>query len=217
MKTSDQINEICKALSSAQGDMKPAKKDSTNPHFKSKFSSFTSVWESIRQPLTQNGLTVLQDITTSPLEISVTTRLCHLSGQWIEFGPISITVASKNAHAVGSAVSYGKRYSLCAALGVVSHDDDIDCVEDDDGNAASESISPIKKNKEKEELITKEQVDEILEYLYNFEPISRKTMFDRILLGAGGKELAFMPASKFKSCMDFLEKELNKINTKEQG
>lgn len=129
MKTSDQFNELAKALSIAQSEMKPAIKDSINPAYKSRYSNISSVWEAIRGPITQNGLTILQDAVTGDKCVSVTTRIIHSSGQWIEFGPFTINLVKFDAHAMGSATSYARRYALCAAVGVVSDDDD-------DGNAA---------------------------------------------------------------------------------
>jgi hypothetical protein len=130
MRTSDAIESIAKAMCEAQRLMKPAIKDSVNPHFKSKYSDISSVWESIRDPLTSQGLTVWQDVTTEDGLVCITTRVVHSSGQWVEFGPLNIPLTKKDAHGVGSSVSYGKRYALCAALGVVSGD------EDDDGNGS---------------------------------------------------------------------------------
>jgi hypothetical protein len=129
MKTSEQIIEISKAMNLAQREMRPAIKDSTNPHFRSKYSDLASVMEAIREPIGNNGLSIWQDATLEESGVSVTTRIVHVSGQWVEFGPLTIPLGKKDAHAVGSACSYGKRYALCAALGVVSDDDD-------DGNKA---------------------------------------------------------------------------------
>lgn len=129
MKTSEAINEICDALSKAQGQFKAAKKESINPHFKSKYADLASVWDAVREPLAVNGLTVLQDVTTGEKSVSISTRVAHKSGQWIEFGPLSVPLSKNDAHGVGSAISYSKRYSLSSALGIASD-------EDDDGNHA---------------------------------------------------------------------------------
>jgi hypothetical protein len=127
MKTSENINEIAKALSVAQAEIKPASKDGANPHFKSKFSTLAAIWDCIRMPTTSQGLTILQDMNTEDKSsVSITTRVIHTSGQWIEFGPLSIPITKQDAQGVGSASSYGKRYALCAALGIVSSDDDDD-------------------------------------------------------------------------------------------
>lgn len=124
MKRSENIIEIAKAMNLAQKEMRPASKDSTNPHFRSKYSDLASVMEAIREPIGNNGLSILQEATLNENGVSVTTLILHNSGQWIELDPLTIPVGRRDAHSVGSACSYGKRYALCAALGVVSDDDD---------------------------------------------------------------------------------------------
>ncbi len=130
MRTSDQIDQLAPAFANAQGAINPAKKDSENPHFKSKYADLSSVWEACRQALVANGLFVTQDLENPGAAISVTTRITHVSGQWMEFGPLSIPMAKPDAHGAGSAASYGRRYALSAALGIVS--------DDDDGNGAAQ-------------------------------------------------------------------------------
>lgn len=124
MRTSDQINEIAAAMAAAQKDMRPALKDATNPAYKSKYADLASVWDACRGPLTTHQLAVLQDATMTEQSVSVLTRIVHASGQWFEFGPLVVPMARQDAHGVGSAISYAKRYGLSAAIGVVSDDDD---------------------------------------------------------------------------------------------
>lgn len=124
MKTSEQIDLISKAVSIAQGEMNPSSKSTINPYFKSTYSNLTQVWEAIREPLSKNNLSVFQDVISTTVGISVSTRVCHASGQWMEFGPLEITVLKKDAQSLGSATSYAKRYALCAAIGVVADEDD---------------------------------------------------------------------------------------------
>lgn len=169
MRTSDTIIEIAKAMNAAQIAMKPAIKDSTNPHFKSKYSDLASVMESIREPIGKAGLSVWQDATLDDQGVSVTTRIVHQSGEWVEFGPLTIPLGKKDAHGVGSAISYAKRYGLCAALGVVS--------DDDDGNAAVDSVAkkavkdvPILKK------ISDAQVDELRDILQDCSPEYQKSV-----------------------------------------
>lgn len=153
MKTSENIVEIAKAMNFAQKAMRPALKDATNPHFRSKYSDLASVMEAIREPIGNNGLSIWQDATFDENGVNITTRVVHVSGQWIEFGPLTIPVGKRDAHAVGSACSYGKRYALCAALGVVSD-------EDDDGNKASHVQDKKQKPAENDNKVTKEQAIE---------------------------------------------------------
>lgn len=135
MKKSDDIQEIAKALANAQKEIKPAAEDSVNPHFKSRYANLEAVWDAIRSPLGTNGLSILQDIATEDKRVLVTTTIIHISGQWIEFGPLGIPLTKTDAHGVGSAITYGKRYALCAAMGVVSG-------EDDDANEAIKPPKP---------------------------------------------------------------------------
>lgn len=128
MTTSDQINEIAAALSKAQGEMKPAAKDATNPHFKSKYADLAANVEAARGPMAKHGLSVVQEPTTTERGIAVATRLLHSSGQWIQFDPLTVPLSKADAHGVGSATTYARRYALGAALGIVA--------DDDDGNAA---------------------------------------------------------------------------------
>lgn len=132
MTTSPTINEIAGALAKAQAAIKPAIKDATNPHFKSRYADLTSVWDAIRGPLSANGIAAVQEAVTVDDGVAVMTRLIHSSGQWLEFGPLTVPAAKRDAHGVGSATSYAKRYALSAAVGVVSD-------EDDDDNAAAKS------------------------------------------------------------------------------
>ena len=129
MQTSEQINEIAAAMAAVQGEMKPALKDATNPHFKSKYADLSSVFEAIRGPLSKHGLTVWQDLGNDDRGVTVRTRIIHKSGQWVEFGPLAIPAGKQDAQGLGSAATYARRYGLSAALGVVA---DLD----DDGNAA---------------------------------------------------------------------------------
>ena len=220
MKTSENINEIAKAMSQAQKDMKPASKDGVNPHFKSKYFTFSSVWESIRQPLTNCGLTVWQDVITEEKSVSVITRVIHESGQWVEFGPLSIPLMKFDAQAIGSATSYAKRYSLCAAVGVVSDDDD-------DGEKAVEPMRKIysqsngekpsppayapkpaespKAVEEKVETISPAQSEE-LKLLKSTASQEVSLKVDRLLAERNLKNFKELPASGFDYMKDLLLK-----------
>ena len=128
MRTSETITKIADALVKAQSAMKPALKDSRNPHFNSRYADLASVWDAIREPLTSNGLSVIQMVGSNELEkTTLTTRVTHVSGEWIE-STWQIPVGKQDPQGLGSAISYARRYALASAIGVVQ--------DDDDGNAA---------------------------------------------------------------------------------
>ena len=110
--------------------MKGAVKDSANPFFKSKYADLASVVEAIRAAFSANGLSYIQTLEPSDKdEVRVETTLLHASGEWISCGVLSLPVSKADAQGYGSALTYARRYSLSAAVGVAP--------EDDDGNAAS--------------------------------------------------------------------------------
>jgi hypothetical protein len=194
MKTSNEINEISKAISQAQGEMRPASKSTVNPFFKSKYSTLAQVWDVIREPMAKHNLNVLQDVSSTDHGIAISTRICHASGQWIEFGPLEIPLNKKDAQSVGSATSYGKRYALSAAIGVVSE-------EDDDAEAA---MGRDDRKKESPKTLDKSQWTEFNKLLDQCDSEFQKKMRD-YLDSQGIKSLADMDEKLFdklkKSCV----------------
>lgn len=127
MMKSDQINELAAALAAAQRHIEGAAKDSTNPHFRSRYADLASVWAACREPLTEHGLSVVQTTHAVDNGVLLITTLMHTSGQWIA-GELPIGADWKNPQSVGSWITYARRYALAALVGV--------CPEDDDGEAA---------------------------------------------------------------------------------
>jgi hypothetical protein len=146
MNQSEQINELAAALAKAQSEIQPAIKDSTNPFFKSKYADLSSVWSACKTPLTKNGLSVLQTMEPRDGQLTLVTTLAHSSGQWIR-SFLPIISQKQDAQSIGSAITYMRRYSLAALVGVTTD-------EDDDGNAAVSAPT-------KHELITKAEADEL--------------------------------------------------------
>lgn len=124
MKTSDSIKQIAEALVSAQKEIKFAVKDSTNPHFKSKYANINSVIDAVKAPLNNNNIAILQSLSPSDDgKLHLTTRLIHSSGEWIEDTAVC-PLQKQDAQGLGSAVSYIRRYSLSAFLSLYSDTDD---------------------------------------------------------------------------------------------
>lgn len=128
---SEQINEIATALSKTQGEIKNAKMDTINPHFKSKYADLASVWDSCREPLSKNGLSITQVFIFMDGTYLETT-LMHTSGQWIS-SILPIQPVRNDPQGVGSAITYMRRYALSAIVGIAPEDDD-------DGNDSSRSL-----------------------------------------------------------------------------
>lgn len=123
------MTKIAAALVKAQGQIEGAKKDSHNPHFKSKYADLASVWDACRAALHANGLSVVQYGTLTEAGAALVTKLLHESGESVE-GVTPLLNTKGDMQGLGSAWTYARRYGLAAMVGV--------CPEDDDGNAASE-------------------------------------------------------------------------------
>lgn len=132
MKMSESIVELTKALSEFQGNVKQPEKDSVNPHFKSKYTSLDGIVKAIHESAPKYGLSFVQMPMNDESGIGIVTTIFHQSGQYIQFEPFFLPLEKKTAQGVGSCITYGKRYSLSAAFGIVS---DLD----DDGNEATET------------------------------------------------------------------------------
>lgn len=123
------VGELAKALAKAQGAMTSAKKSAVNPHFKSKYADLAEVIDSIRKPLSDNGIAFTQLNTTDESgTVSVTTMLMHESGEFIG-STFSAKPQQANVQGYGSTITYLRRYSAMAIAGLAS--------DDDDGQAAS--------------------------------------------------------------------------------
>ena len=131
LTTSDEIGELAKALASARKDFKPVLKDANNPFFKSKYADLAGVIEATSDALSKNGLVVIQSPRLTLNRIAVTTLLAHSSGQWLR-DELELPLSKFDAQGAGSAITYARRYSYQAIVGVAA--------EDDDGNAASQKF-----------------------------------------------------------------------------
>lgn len=123
MNQSENINELATALSKAQSIMEAALKDATNPFFKSKYANLESVWSAARPALCANGLCIIQTTEEMGDKTVLVTMLAHSSGQWIK-SRLPLNPSKNDAQGMGSAMSYARRYSLSAMVGVVAEDDD---------------------------------------------------------------------------------------------
>ena len=121
MYKSEQVNELAAALSKAQGVMKPAIFDKSNPHFKSKYATLASIWDAIRKPLADNGLSVTQTTRMNGVGIILDTQLMHVSGQLISS---EYPLVAGAPQAMGSSMTYARRYCLSAICGITADDDD---------------------------------------------------------------------------------------------
>tara|TARA_Y100001972_G_scaffold100872_1_gene125490 strand:- start:434 stop:1162 length:729 start_codon:yes stop_codon:yes gene_type:complete len=129
----EKSNKLLEALSQFQADNITAKKTAKNPFFKSDYANLDEVIQAVNHGA-KYGLSFSQSIDYEITEHGtiqfVRTNVYHKDCDSVLTSRCIISVKGNkfdDSHAVGSAITYAKRYSLCAIYGLAT--------EDDDGNA----------------------------------------------------------------------------------
>jgi hypothetical protein len=125
---SDNIAELAAALAKAQGHITGALKDTNNTFFKSKYADLAACWDACRKALSDNGLAVIQTTTERDGHLYVATTLAHSSGQWVR-GWMPVKTKDDGPQAMGSGVTYARRYALAAIVGLAQVDDDAEAAQ----------------------------------------------------------------------------------------
>ena len=124
MRTSESTAKLSEALAIAQGVMKAPVKDKTAKagSYSYSYADLARVFEALREPLAANGLSITQVMDSEEGKLFLLTRLLHASGEWVEGSyPIPLNLSGQQ---LGSALTYARRYSLSAIVGIAADDDD---------------------------------------------------------------------------------------------
>ncbi|TVY07188.1 ERF family protein [Paenibacillus cremeus] len=139
MNKSESISNLAAALANFQAEVQNPKNTSINTQFNSKYATLDEVLNTVRPTLGKYGLSFIQSTGSIEDKILIRTLLFHESGEWLESDPLMLPGYQQhkdrgqkkfNAQGAGSAITYARRYSLSAILGISSENDD-------DGNEAS--------------------------------------------------------------------------------
>jgi hypothetical protein len=123
MEMSESILDLAKALNILQGQLMTVPKEKINPFHQSKYADLSAIWEMCRQPLAANGLSLVQTTEVIENNVILETTLLHSSGQWLR-GKLSLNPVKLDPQGIGSALTYGRRYAMCAMLGIAADADD---------------------------------------------------------------------------------------------
>lgn len=121
--------QIAAALVAAQRKFGPLLRDRTNPHFKSRYADLATCLDVVQGPLNECGIALVQMTHECSDGVIVETVLIHETGEELTVGRLHVPASKQDAQGYGSALTYARRYSLMAAMGIAP--------EDDDGNAAT--------------------------------------------------------------------------------
>jgi hypothetical protein len=121
MEKSESIINLTKALAKFHSTVGKISKDAKNPFFKSNYASLSHILQEIQDPLEVSGLVISQ----FPNGDGLTTILIHCeSGEYLQ-ATYTMPVAKQNdPQALGSAISYARRYAVSSILSLKIDDDD---------------------------------------------------------------------------------------------
>jgi hypothetical protein len=223
MSQSELINELAAALSKAQGEMQAAIKDKVNPFYKTSYADLGSIWDAARPVLSKYGLCIMQttELNNERNQTIMVTTLAHTSGQWIK-SYLPLNPAKNDSQGVGAAITYLRRYSLSALIGVV-------CDNDDDGETASgrgrynnntppkepneppkESIAPINERLGKTEIIA------LTTLIQNLDEESNKSFCEWLKKTFKVESIQDLPRNCFEKCMVSLNAKIKYLKDQER-
>lgn len=117
-------SEINEALAIAQADIKSAKFNKVNPHFKNKYADLSAMREAYQAALSKNGLSIVQVMEEKPDGMLLITKILHKSGESIESRfPIKIA-SNATMQQIGSMITYARRYSISSILAFSAEEED---------------------------------------------------------------------------------------------
>lgn len=198
---SEEINELASALVKAQLELREAKLDKKNPHFRSDYASLESVVKTIRPVIGKHGLAYTQLMQPFNDNMALVTTLMHTSGQWMQ-SAMPMKVDMTKPQSVGSFITYYRRYSLVSMFGIA------DTADDDDANEAEmvAKENEIMKKAEKPKPVvklSKEQIDQINN---NIVDDADKAWLKDILTKGNLKDVKDIPQGWYpKLCKSFEE------------
>ena len=126
MTTATETTGLAAALAKAQAEMSNPAKNATNGHFRTKYADLAACRDAVLPVLAKHGIALVQmaETTEDGRSVELTTTLLH-KAERLSCGTLRLPLAGSNlSHALGSALTYMRRYSLCAVAGVAADDDD---------------------------------------------------------------------------------------------
>lgn len=140
---SPRIEQLVTALAKAQLEFEDIEKDKRAVvdsrregarSYTYNYASLSALLKVVRPVLARNGIATMQPPCVGQRSVTVTTLLCHVSGEWVR-NELPVAIGGLDPQTIGSAISYMRRYALKSLLGLAEDD------EDDDGAAATRSVN----------------------------------------------------------------------------
>lgn len=160
---------FAEAFLKVQSSIKTAIKDTANGAFKgTKYADLGAVWDAVKVPLHDNGFSIIQSPDFDAGDMWLKTTILHVSGEKME-GRYPLRPTKNDPQGYGSALTYARRYSISAMLGVIADDDD-------DGNAASRPAAAPAPQTQREAIHTPMQDQDVADGVKNFVAEMKKAV-----------------------------------------
>ena len=154
MNRSESIINLSKAMATFHSLVGKISKDAKNPFFKSNYASLSHILTEIQEPLEKSGLVISQ----FPDKEGLTTILIHAeSGEYLEATYIMPVAKQNDPQALGSSITYARRYAVSSILSLK--------IDDDDAETAMKSVRNPKPEDTRPWLNKGESLDKAMEYL----------------------------------------------------
>ena len=190
--SSNTLNELFTALAKAQSEMLIAGENSTggsSQSYKFKYADFTEIVKASRPALTKNGLCVIQRTIYNDNQSFLETLLCHSGGQYIS-SAMPITPKGNDPKDLGGYITYLKRYTYSAIVGVISHEE--------------EDIDKYQETKKQSKLISQSQVDTLITEFKKSPGLLQKFLDNKSIAS-----LHNLPADKFDETLKLIQNYTN--------
>lgn len=130
-RSSDTIGELAAAIVKAAAELRDIDRGGSasiptksGGSYSYKYATLPGILQAVRPILQKHGLAVLQNASEgSNGSVDISTMLVHSSGEYLVLDPLPMPLGN-TAQETGSAITYGRRYQLLAALGLSADDDD---------------------------------------------------------------------------------------------
>lgn len=219
MNSTAELKNLFEALAKSQAEMPTAGLNANNPFFKSKYANLPELVKASRPVLTKNGLSVIQGTHEQDGKIILFTRLCHISGEWIE-SVMSVLPSKPGIQEIGKEMSYLRRYQYACITGVVATDDP----DDDDGESAMNAVRngslPYQSQKPASnanvvdyECISKDQLDELYNAIEQLPEVEHEPMVKKLRKKYDIDELRFLPKAQYRLIVDHVRDSVDKYKT----
>lgn len=118
------------ALSKTQNALRSVGKDrdvevkSEKGRYSFRYATLAAIWDVIRKPCADNGLAIVQfpTVDLDGRRVSVETRVMHVSGESL-VNVCVLPCLRQDPQGIGAVITYARRYSLSALLGVTQDDE----------------------------------------------------------------------------------------------